>query len=131
MISCRSCTGSVTLRVPPPRATATSTWLADAVVEQRVHRVEVRHRLAVDRDQHVADRELAVGGRARLDLGDDQHAGARWRGLARLLLGRRREPEAPQLIVGRVAEHGLQRAARHRLAGLDLLERAHHALSGR
>ena len=34
------------------------------------------------------------------------------------------EPQAPQLIVGRVLEHRLQRAARHRLAGVDELERA-------
>ena len=49
------------------------------------------------------------------------------RGRARFLLDRRREPEAPQLVVGCVLEDGLQRAARHRLAGPDLLERAHHA----
>ena len=37
------------------------------------------------------------------------------------------EAEAAQLVVRRVVEHHLQRAARHGLAGLDELERALHA----
>ena len=100
---------------------------ADAIVEQRVERLEIGHRLALGRDEDVADRELAVGIRARLDFGDDEHAGARRRRLARLRLDGRRQPEAPQLVVGRVTEDRLQRAASHRLLGLDQLERAHDA----
>ena len=47
--------------------------------------------------------------------------------MARGLFGFLGEPQSAQLIVGRVVEHHLQRAARHGLARLDEIERVFYA----
>ncbi len=67
-------------------------------------------------------------GRARQHFAHDEHAGVRREGLARpptSVAGV--QPEATQLVIRRVREHGLQRAARGRLALLNQLQRALHA----
>ena len=100
---------------------------ADGVVGHLLQRLELRDELAVHAHQDVAGLQRSVGGPAGQHLVDDQHAGERGECLARGLLGLLGEPEAAQLVVRRVVEHDLQRPARHRLAGLDEIERALHA----
>ena len=101
---------------------------ADGIVEHRRERVEVGHYAAADADQDVADGDAAVCRRPRLDLRDDQHAGARREGLACPCLGRGLQPQPAQLVVGRVLEHGLQRAARDGLAGTNQVQGPNHAI---
>ena len=98
--------------------------LPDMIVEHILQREELRHRFAVDRHQDVARRQHAVRGRSRLHFIDHQHSGELRIGAAHTRFGRGFESEAPQFVIGRVLEHGFQRAARHRLAGIDVLQRA-------
>ena len=100
---------------------------ADRVVGHLFERLELRDQLAVHAHQHVAGLQRAVGRAAGQHFVDHQHAGERRERLARGLFGFLVEAEAAQLIVRRVVEHHLQRAARHGLARLDELERALHA----
>ena len=100
---------------------------ADRVVGHLLERLELRDQLAVHAHQHVAGLQRSVGGAAGQHLVDHQHAGERGECLARGLFGFLVEPEAAQLVVRRVVEHHLQRAARHGLARLDEVERAFHA----
>ena len=100
---------------------------ADGVVGHLLQRLELGHQLAVHAHQHVAGLQRAVGGAARQHFVDDQHSGECRKRLACGLFGFLGEPQAAQLIVRRVVEHHLQRAARHALARLDEIERAFHA----
>ena len=100
---------------------------ADGVVGHLFERLELRDQLAVHAHQHVAGLQRAVGGTAGQHFVDHQHAGERRERLARRLFGFLGEAEAAQLVVRRVVEHHLQRAARHGLARLDEIERAFHA----
>ena len=99
---------------------------ADVRIEHVLEGEEFRHGLAVDRHQDVAGRQHAVRGRPGLHVVDHQHARELRIRPAHARFGGGVEPEPPKLIVGRVLEHGLERAARHGLALVDVLERPHH-----
>ena len=98
----------------------------DVTVEHVLEREELRYRFAVDRNQNIAGRQQAVGRGTRLHVVHHQHAGELWVRGPHPRLGVGIQPEPPEFIVGRVLEHGFQGAARHRLAGIDVLQRAHH-----
>jgi hypothetical protein len=100
---------------------------AHVVVDDLLERLELAHQLAVHAHQHVAGLQCPVRGTAGQHLVHDQHARERREGPARGFLGLLIEPQAPQLVVGCVVEHHLQRAARDRAAGLDHLEGTLHA----
>jgi hypothetical protein len=100
---------------------------AYSVVRHLLERFELRDQLAIHAHQHVTGLQRAVGRTARQHLVHHEHAGERGKRLARGLFGFLVETEATQLVVRRVVEHHLQRAARHGLARLDEFERAFHA----
>ncbi len=100
---------------------------ANGVVEDFLERLERGHELAVDVGEDVAWLQLAFGRRAGQHLVDDQHAGEVGARLARGFLRGGLQAEAHQFVVRRVAEDGLQGAARNGLAALDQLQRTLHA----
>ena len=79
--------------------------------------------LAVDLDQDVAGLELRRRRRLRNHLLDDQQPRLIRIGRAHARLGLARQAEPAQLRERLVHELGLERAARHGLAALDLRER--------
>ena len=99
---------------------------ADVIVQHFLEREKLRDGFAVDRDQDVARRQNPIGARSGLHVVDHQHAGQLGIGLAHAGFGAGVEAEPLQLIVGGVLEDGFQRAARHGLADLEILECAHH-----
>lgn len=92
---------------------------AHVVVQRGLQRHEGRHQLAVDPHQHVAGAQRPVPGAARHGLRHDQHARALGGGLPGSALRGLAQAQAAQLVKGRVAQHGLERAPGHRLPGLD------------
>ncbi len=96
------------------------------IVEYVFQREELRNGLAVDRHQNIAGRQDSIGAGSGLHVVHHQHAGQPGIRLAHARFGVGLEPEPLEFIVGRVLEHRFQRAARHGLADLDVLECAHH-----
>ena len=95
-------------------------------VQHVLEREELRNGLAVDRHQDVAGSQHAVRRRTRLHLFRHQHARELRVGAAHPGFGVGIESEPPQFIVRRVSEYGLQGSARHRFAGIDVLQRPDH-----
>ena len=99
--------------------------LADMIVEHALEAEELGNRFAIDGDENISRRQYPGGTGSRLHVVDHEHAGQFRVCLAHTGLGVRIQPKPPQFVVGGVLEHRFERATRHRLAGLDELQRSH------
>ena len=102
--------------------------LADAVVEHLREQVEVRRQLAVDAHQDVARLERPSAGAPRCTSDTTSMPVLVGKLAAHGGFGLGAQAEAVHFVERRVDEHGLQRAARDRLAVLDQLQRARDAI---
>ena len=95
-------------------------------VERFGEGLELRDVAPVQAHEDIAGLQYVVTRRAGQHACHHQHARVLRKRLAHRCFGGTRQPETLQLVVGRVIENGVQRAARHRLALLDELQRASH-----
>ena len=98
------------------------------VIEEDFDRQENVDQFAIDPNEDVPDGELAIGGPARNDLSNDQHAIALGERGAHLGLGLGSEPEPSNFIEGLMSENHLNRATRNGLSATNQLDRALHSI---
>ena len=103
-------------------------FLADAVIEHIGQRIESCKRLAIHPNQDVTGLEHLLGRRARLHLAYDQKTRGRRKLPADFSFGLGTQSQPAHFVERGVLEYGLQRAARHGLTFLDVLERARDAI---
>jgi hypothetical protein len=114
------------LEIVPAAAQGEAEPLADPLVQHLGERIEGGQRRAVHREQDVAGLHHPFGGGAGQDVPQHQQAFLPGKEAAVTRFGDLVQAKPAKLVEGSVHEGAEQRAAGHRLAGLDALERAHH-----